>query len=520
MVFKKPYAFFIKYFRLINLILCFLFGNIFYKLNLLRVVINDIYLGKVTNYSNLGSSYIGFKMYLLLFIILSILIIIILLLKRKEKPLKDYLFASIYIFVLFLYLMAISSLFLTLDETIVEQTSLKLYTDIALLIIVPIIYFAFKFILIVIGFNLNKFNFTKDIMELKQEEKDNEEIEIIFDKNSYKYKRNFRRGLREFKYYLLENKLLIGIIVFIILLVLSISLFTVNIFNSNNVNVGESFNAANFTYRINNVYETNYSLNYTNISKDFKFVVVSVNARNNIQESRSIDFKRIRLIYDDEYVYANNYFNKFFYDIGVPYNNEVLKSGESYNYIFIFKVPISYKSNKYVLKFYDKITYENKESKGSYKEIEVNAKNLDKKRELKELNLKENIVFNKKNYGNSNLTLSNYEIKSIYVYNKDGKSNIVKNDNINKILLILDYKLYIDENYNISDYFKNAKEFFDKFISISYSYNGKDKVYNDVRALADVDNKIILSVPYEVQDSSNLKVNINFRDTKISYKLN
>ena len=83
MVFKKPYAFFIKYFRLINLILSLLLIFITYKLNLLRQVVNNIYLGKVVNYSTLKGDYIGFRMYLLLFIVIAILVSIILLFIKK-----------------------------------------------------------------------------------------------------------------------------------------------------------------------------------------------------------------------------------------------------------------------------------------------------------------------------------------------------------------------------------------------------------------------------------------------------
>ena len=519
MVFKKPYAFFIKYFRLINLLLSTLLIYLGYRLNLLRNVMNDIYMGRVTNYSTLRSDYIGFKMYFLIFLIIAILFVIILLLKRKKKPLHDYLYNVIYLVFVFVYLLSVSSLFLTLDETIVEQTSLKLYTDISFLIIVPLIYFLIKYILIVIGFNLKKFNFTKDIMELKQEEKDNEEVEIIFNKNTYKYKRGFRRWIRELKYYFLENRFLISIIVGIVVIITFISIFSVNMFKSNKVNVGSSFNAGNFNYKVNSIYETKYDLNYNVIKDDSKYVIVNFDVRNNLQESNSIDFKRIRLLYGNEYSYANNYFNKYFYDIGVPYNNDVIKNGENYNYIFIFKVPSSYKSNNYILKFYDRIVYENDESKGSYKEIKVSAKSLDKKRDIKNMNLSENTIFNKNSYGNSNLTISNYDIKSNYIYTNDGKSNIIRDKDINKVLLILDYKLKLDEKYNISSYFKNDKEFFDKFISITYTYNENEKEYKNISAVGNVDGKVMLSVPFEVQNATNLNLNIELRDTKIVYEL-
>ena len=134
MIFKKPYAFFIKYFRLINFILAFFVGMFIYRLNTLHSVINKIYLGEYMNFSNLNSQYIGFTMYLLIFIISVILIVIILLLKNKKKPVKDYLFLILYIIVILVYLFVVSNMFFVLLDSIVEQTDLKLYSDISLLI--------------------------------------------------------------------------------------------------------------------------------------------------------------------------------------------------------------------------------------------------------------------------------------------------------------------------------------------------------------------------------------------------
>lgn len=519
MVFKKPYAFFIKYFRHINFVLSLLFIYLAYKLNILREVVGGIYRGGVTNYSSLNSSYIGFGMYLLIFIIILILIGILLLLRRKNKPLKDYLFAIIYSIIIFIYLLFISNVFVTLDESIIEQTTLKLYSDISFLIIVPTFYFVIKFLLIVIGFNLSKFNFTKDIIELKQDENDNEEVELILDKNTYKYKRSFRKWLREFRYYFLENKFLIGVIALIIICILGITFFSFNIFNSNKVSVGENFNAGTFTYKINEIYETQYDLNYNIVKDDSKFVIVNFTVRNNNSESSTIDFKRIRLLYGKNYVYANNYFNKFFLDLGIPYNNETIKSGESNSYVFIFKVPSNYTSNNYTLKFYDKLTVENEETIGSYKEIKVNAEKIDKTVVEKTLSLNENTVFNKKRYGSSNITLANYNIASNYIYKNNDITSVIDANNINNILLILDYKLSLDEDNVISEYFKTDTDFFNNFVNLTYTYNGKEKYYNKVSVVGNIDNKILLSVPYELQNASNINIVMHFRDVKIIYKL-
>ena len=165
MVFRKPYAFFIKYFRIINLILNVLIVFLIYKLNLIHSVINDIYYGRITNFSNTETTYIGFIMYFLIFLISLIIVIIILTLKRKDKPFKDYLFNIIYNVFIIAYLFAVSNLFLTLNETVVEQTTLKLYSDISLLILIPIVYFFIKYLLIIIGFDLKKFKKVTMIMK-------------------------------------------------------------------------------------------------------------------------------------------------------------------------------------------------------------------------------------------------------------------------------------------------------------------------------------------------------------------
>ena len=518
MVFKKPYAFFIKYFRLINLILVVLFSYLIYKLNLIRQVINGIYKGNVTNYSALSSEFIGFKLYLLLFLIGIIVVAILLLLYKKNKPLKDYLYSLIYVVVILIYLLFIDSIFVTLSENIMEQTSLKLYTDISFLIIVPLIYFIFKFILIAIGFNINKFNFTNDIIELKQEEKDNEEVEVVFDKNVYKYKRGIRKSFRELKYYYLENRFLINVILIGIFSVFILVLFTLNIFKSNNVSLKENFVAGTLNYKVMEVCETRYDLNNNIVKDGSKFIIARVIVKNISDEVQTIDYKKIRLLYGEKYVYANNYFNKFFLDLGKPYDNDILKSNVSNEFIFVFKIPVTYKSNDYVLKFYDRISVENEETFGSYKELKVNSKDIDKKIKEKDISLNENTVFNKNRYKNSNLTITNYEIKNNYVYNENGETKVIRSKDVDKILLILDYKLDIDLNSRLSNYFKTDKDFFDKFICIEYNDNGKAKLEN-ISAIGNVEGKIMFSIPLEVQNSSYLNLVLRFRDVKIGYKL-
>ena len=66
MVFKKPYAFLVKHFKLINFILAVFMGIILYRVSLLHQVLADIYTSTLSNYSSLQSIYLGFSTYLLL----------------------------------------------------------------------------------------------------------------------------------------------------------------------------------------------------------------------------------------------------------------------------------------------------------------------------------------------------------------------------------------------------------------------------------------------------------------------
>lgn len=514
MVFKKPYAFFIKYFRIINLILCVLNIFLIYKLNLLHNALNNIYFGSLTNFINIESSYIGYLMYLLIFIISTFILIIILTLRKKQKPFRDYLYNLIYNVLLIAYFLSVSNLFLELNSSVIEQTTLKLYSDISLIIIFPIIYFLVKYILIVTGFSINKFNFQKDIIELKQTEEDNEEIELIFDKNNYKAKRRVRKTYREFKYYVLENKLIVSIIVAILVLFLLLPLLSLKVLDKNRVSVGENFVAGNFSFKISDAYETKYDSRLKIIKDDSKFVIVVINVMNNLSLGESLDFKRIRLFYGNEYVYANNFYNKYFIDYN-PYDGEVLKNRENNKYAFIFKVPSSYNSNKYQLKFYDRIVYNEDETIGSYKRININAKNLDIKTKEELMNLNENNIFDKKLYGESNITVNKYSLENSYSYNVNDKVVIIRDTNINNILLILEYKLILDnKKINVSE-----KDFFQNYVSIEYKINNIIKNISNIKVIEYLDNKVFISVPYNIKNAENINLVINFRNKKIIYKL-
>ena len=59
-----------------------------------------------------------------------------------------------------------------------------------------------------------------------------------------------------------------------------------------------------------------------------------------------------------------------------------------------------------------------------------------------------------------------------------------------------------------------------KYIRTLYTLaNNQNKNYKDVNVVGNVDGKVMLSVPYEVMNASDIRVNIEFRDVKLVYEL-
>ena len=211
MILKKPYAFLIKKFRIIHLILTFLIGFVIYRSTL---IVNFFIEYIKNNYKSsvllgLGSVYTPFYLFFTVLVIVLLAFAIYYLLKHKNKPIKLYLFMILY------YI---------LGEELLSTKLSRSLRDFSIISIVPqVIFFVFCFIR-TIGFNIKKFNFQSDLKEMNYGFEDSEEVEVNINLNSYKYKRSIRRALREFIYYLKENKLFVIIILSIVAVVLIIFL--------------------------------------------------------------------------------------------------------------------------------------------------------------------------------------------------------------------------------------------------------------------------------------------------------
>ena len=220
MVFRRPYAFLIKHFRLIHLIITAILVYIVSFSNKIYTFINSCILDQVNRYNAL--EYINYNIYIYIGVGIVLFSIIFWLLKYKDKPTMIYILSifgyvvvSIYLFVLFGY-------FTGLPNNIIDQKVIRAYRDIMLIVL------CFQYLITIImfirglGFDVKKFNFTKDIQELNLTQEDAEEIEVDVNVDTNVLMREVRKQKREFGYFFKEYKVIILGIILILMIILGV----------------------------------------------------------------------------------------------------------------------------------------------------------------------------------------------------------------------------------------------------------------------------------------------------------
>ena len=198
MVLKKPYAFLIKHFRLIHLILALPLIYIVRKTHLIVNFFNQ-YVSNSYSFqtgSDISGLYVSAFMLFSIFIIIVAILSIYYLLKYKEKPVKMYVVMLLYYVVLFMMLFWYSDVIAEMSKTVLSAKMARMYRDISIIIYLPQYIFVIFVMLRAVGFNLRQFNFQSDLKELEIKSEDSEEVEVGIELDGYKTKRFLRRFKR------------------------------------------------------------------------------------------------------------------------------------------------------------------------------------------------------------------------------------------------------------------------------------------------------------------------------------
>ena len=372
MILRKPYAFLIKNFKLIHLFISLLV--IFLKnktnniLNFFKDYIND----RIIEVNPL--EYINLLVYLALIVIIGLSIAMIVLMRKKDKPLLFYIFTIIVYSVLFAGFIYLNSTISTLEFNLLDRKTISLARDITRFMLIGQWIFLIPYIIRTLGFDIKKFDFKKDLQELDISSEDNEEFELLTPVDLNKVEQVGRRRIRELKYYYIENKLFILIILSIVGF---IGIFTVikNIdFNSfKTFKENEIIKLDNFyTLNIKDSYITTKNDNGKVVAiNDTFYLIVKFNVNSNYNKDFTLDINKfIVKIKNKEFTPNKTYYN-YFKNYGIGYINQEISLNDSKDYILVYNISNKYKNKRMTLEYNYRYDYTKKEPKMIKKVIQL-----------------------------------------------------------------------------------------------------------------------------------------------------
>lgn len=529
MVLKKPYAFIIKHFRLIHLIIlgCLIYIN--FNINQIHNLFVNLQKSNTLTYSSAGTL-INYHVLIVIGILIFFNLVLFILFKVKKKPTLLYFLLFVYNIVSFVGFLFLFYQLNQLQEKVFSSDMIILLKDISFLIFLPTFPFMLLSVIRGIGFDIKRFNFSKDIKDLELSDKDNEEVEIVLGKRNYVYLRFIRRTIREFKYFFIENKFAVTVLFSGIFLILF--LFGLYFYNTyyKNLGVNETSLLNGLTYKINNSYitERDYS---GNIVKDgYKYLIVDLNVTNTTNNSKNIDLSLISLADGDLVYRVNTAMISYFTDLGKPYVPDgVIEAGDNINTLLVFELPVSTTSNSFQFRIQESINNFLNSIIAKYKMYGIKPTFIDREYKTNEYAVGEKILVDQVS-NNLDINVTNYSIQDSFnnkyaVCKKESCKSIssIISSTSNKsvdTMLVLDYDFVMGDNIRLMDVYNSNNKIFNNFATVEYDYNGaklSDKVTLNDKSLES--DKVFLNVTRKIVNANKINLCFNFRNNKYCYNL-
>ena len=526
MVLKKPYAFLIKHFKVIHFILFAIILYITYRFNNISTFFANYVKNNYSVGVTIAQSYIPITIFLAVLIVIIFSTLMWLLMNNRKKPNKFYLFTGIYYLFLLITIIYAYNTINSLDTASLTQRASRALRDIYQILLFPNFYFLIISFIRGIGFDVKKFNFKEDLEELEIKSEDNEEFEFVLGKDSYKWKRKVRRSIREFKYYVLENKFFISIIVGVIAII-GLLTFALNVtLFKKSYHIGDTLNTDTFSYKLNNAYMTSYDLSGKIIKDDKKYIILDFTIKS-LANFRAIKPEEFYLTKRKNVYNFKSSLSNSFRHIGISYKGDNISTNAE-NYIFVFEVETKDKGN-FTLNVFDTINYKNDIAEYEFKTFKFKPTNIDSSYTNESKNVNDLLTFNNNIYGNTSLTIKNIKISNSfeYKYNSCDENNncnlvndiVIPADITKNNLLIIEYNLNLDKKAPISKTIAN-RNFFNGILQATYKYQNKNYMVNLVPTTNGyIQNVFFADIPKNLQNVEDLNVNIKTRNENYAFSV-
>lgn len=345
MVFRRPYAFLIKHFRLIHIILFMLFAYITFRASSILTFFKD-YISYKGNMEIIASNFINVWIFIFSILIIVISIVIFFLMKYKKKPKLFYVVSSMIAFISMILFVYLYSNIRELESVTMAAREIRLLRDISRFNYWLLFIMCVPTLIRGLGFDIKKFNFSKDLQDLNLSKEDSEEIEISTNLSSDKILVTGRRGIRELKYYYIENKffinIILGTIIVILILVFPFNKFVIH----GTLNEKQMLSTRYFNFKVIDSYISDRN----RISRDNSYVIVKFSTKGKISK---YSFKLDNFVLkskDNEYIPSLKYYY-YFDDIGTGYRKNEIATNEYEEYILIYNINSEDKESKFILNY-------------------------------------------------------------------------------------------------------------------------------------------------------------------------
>jgi len=515
-VLRKPYAFLIKHFKKINVLLLLLVIFVAYKDIKLYGFLKDYVSTAIYNNAlDPISNYVTLLGLLSLVLILIISCTLGYLLKYKNKPYAFYVYIAIsnlLTLVVSLYMRYYFSPGVFSGYSIEAARNLMYVT---LATVLPYIVSVLLLFIRAIGLDLKKFGFNedKDFIEMDEGDREEIEVEVSFDKDIII--RRIRNKIRLFKYFFMEHKFSLSAITAVIIVVLAFSIYNYVYVEHKVYEMNEKFKSNNYNFVIENTYLTDKDYAGNIISNQGKYyVILDFKVQNLLNQSRDFDITKFHLFVDDQFYEPDLRFNNYFNDIGRVYEGASIGKHKTENYILIYEIDKPSKDSNFLLTYQDLLTKENKIIK-----VKIKVRDLSKfvDKDSKKLTETLDVPINldeKKSFSLTDFLVADsmtYTYEKCYVHNCPIYQGTLVGKNGNSILRLK------------GDFGEDSTESFVKFLSkygkLRYNINGEDKEipFKFMLEKGYRGKMIYLSVPNEIQTAVKIELLFTVRTYQYVY---
>ncbi len=520
MILRKPYAFLIKHFKKLHLLLLGLAIFIFYKTTTLSSFVSE-YL-KFFSYDESTepiSNFIDANFYIVIFLIILITGFLIYMLTFKKKPKLVYYFVLITYIGVFVTFMLVNGFFYDIAEQSGSQVALA-YSDLLFIFTLPQYLIMLLFLIRTIGLDLKKFGFQKDEEFLAIEHADNEEVEVAVEIDKEKLKRNFKKRLREMKYVYQEYKFIVNIVITVISLT-TFGLVALYIYNVTLVyQQGDIIDANGYQIRINESYLTSTNLEQELILEETSnntFLIMNLTVKNN-SSSRKLNADMFRIVNSTNAYEPTFKYDKNFSDLGKGYSSNEMLNGEERTFVLIYEVPKNLEMENFVLYYQDAVTTQDIE----IRKIELSITDLEEIEVVDTKKIQEEMTMELTKGQEDNIIIDSYNLNQTVSYYKRECSSGICGITTNYLTATEGY-VYLHYTY-LSDTLETEEliEYTDeraKLVYISETNEEKTFSINSVYDRTYNGENIYIEVPEEVQRATQITLVYTLRNKEYEYIL-